>query len=130
MDLSLSIPSKMSMGGLDLKDCLRNFVASERMEKCGYKCQKCKAIDKMEKDITVYRFPKILVIHLKRFSRREKLTTTVSVPKKLDMSPFGPHSCKLIYTLFVFLPLKLICFESLFHKILLPNAYHIYYYRT
>lgn len=93
MDLSLSIPSK-SMGSIGLGDCLKNFVASERMEKCGYKCSKCKAVDKMEKDITVYRFPKILVIHLKRFSRREKITTTVSVPKKIDFSPYGPYSSK------------------------------------
>lgn len=91
MDLSLSIPNKMS-NGLDLKDCLRNFTASEKMEKCGYKCSKCKAVDKMEKDITVYRFPKILVIHLKRFSRREKLTTSVNVPKILDLAPYGPYS--------------------------------------
>lgn len=95
-DLSLSIPNKMSMGSLGVADCLKNFVASERMEKCGYKCSKCKAVDKMEKDITVYRFPKILVIHLKRFSRREKLTTTVTVPKKLDMSVYGPYSSKLV----------------------------------
>ena len=86
MDLSLSIPGKMKLGSLDLDDCLTNFTASERMEKCGYKCSQCKAVDKMEKDITVYRFPKILVIHLKRFSRREKITSTVSIPKKLDMS--------------------------------------------
>ena len=51
MDLSLSIPSKMSMSGVDLKDCLKNFIAKERMEKCGYKCEKCKAVDKMEKDL-------------------------------------------------------------------------------
>ena len=95
MDLSLSIPTKKSMGGLDLNDCLKNFVASERMAKCGYKCSKCKAVDKMEKDMTVSRFPKILVVHLKRFSRREKLTTTVSIPKRLDMSPYGSHSRKL-----------------------------------
>ena len=93
MDLSLSIPGRM-MVSIDLEDCLKNFVASERMEKCGYKCSKCKAVDKMDKDITVYRFPKILVIHLKRFSRREKLTTSVTVPKKLNMAPFGPYSCK------------------------------------
>lgn len=97
MDLSLSIPSKMSIGGLDLDDCLKNFTSSERMEKCGFRCSKCKAVDKMEKDITVYRFPKVLVIHLKRFSRREKLTTTVSVPKRLDMSPYGPYSCKFYF---------------------------------
>ena len=102
MDLSLSIPSK-SMGSIGLADCLKNFVASERMEKCGYKCSKCKAVDKMEKDITVYRFPKILVIHLKRFSRREKITTTVSLPKKLDLSVYGPYSSKLpIYICILF----------------------------
>jgi len=93
MDLSLSIPAR-SMGGVDVADCLKDFVAKETMEKCGYRCSKCKAVDKMEKDITVYRFPKILVIHLKRFSRREKLTTTVNIPKKLNMTPFGPYSCK------------------------------------
>ena len=46
----------------------------------------------MVKDITVFRFPKILVIHLKRFSRRQKLTSTVNIPKILDMKPFAPHS--------------------------------------
>ncbi len=57
------------------------------MEKCGYKCQnkKCGAVDKMIKDITVFRFPKVLVIHLKRFSRRQKLSTSVKIPKKLNM---------------------------------------------
>ena len=44
------------------------------MEKCGYKCEKCKAVDKMEKGFTIFRFPRILVIHLKRFTKREKLT--------------------------------------------------------
>jgi ubiquitin C-terminal hydrolase len=44
------------------------------MEKCGYRCEKCKAVDRMEKDFSIFRFPKILVIHLKRFTKREKLT--------------------------------------------------------
>lgn len=48
----------------------------------------------MSKDITVFRFPKILVVHLKRFSRREKISTTVNIPTELDMSPFGPVSGK------------------------------------
>lgn len=91
MDLSLSLSSGF-MGGTDVEDCLKNFTASERMEKCGYKCQKCKAVDKMEKDITIYRFPKILVIHLKRFNRNSKISTTVNIPKKLDMTPYGPYS--------------------------------------
>ena len=66
MDLSVSIPSR----GSSVEQCLANFIQPEQMEKCGYKCQNCKKIDKMEKDITIFRFPKILVIHLKRFDRR------------------------------------------------------------
>ena len=67
------------------------------MERCGYKCSNkaCKA-DNMVKDITIFRFPKILVIHLKRFynstMRREKLSTMVKIPTELDMTPFAPHS--------------------------------------
>jgi ubiquitin C-terminal hydrolase len=64
------------------------------MEKCGYKCSKCKAVDRMDKSITIFRFPKILVIHLKRFSRREKITSSISIPQKLDMTPYAPHSSK------------------------------------
>lgn len=94
MDLNLSIPS--SFGSVSLKDCLEEYTKTERMEKIGYRCQnkKCKAIDKMEKDITIFRFPKILVIHLKRFSRREKITKTVDIPSKLDMRSYAPNSSK------------------------------------
>ena len=93
MDLSIPIPS--SYGSLSLKDCLKNFIEPESMEKCGYKCEKCKAVDKMSKDITVFRFPKILVIHLKRFTRRDKLTNTIEIPVNLDMRNYAPHSSKL-----------------------------------
>ena len=64
MDLSLSIPGNYS---INLTDCLDNFIEAERMEKCGFKCEKCKSVDRMDKDMTIFRFPKILVIHLKRF---------------------------------------------------------------
>jgi len=57
LDLSIQIPSKLGFGGLDLEDCLSNFVSKEKMDKCGYKCQRCKAVDKMEKDFTIFRFP-------------------------------------------------------------------------
>ena len=47
----------------------------------GFKCSKCKRKVDIEKDLTIYRFPKLLVIHLKRFCQdgynRSKLTTTV-----------------------------------------------------
>ena len=64
----------------------------------GFKCSKCKRAVDIEKDLTIYRFPKILVIHLKRFyhsaMRREKLNTTVQFPETLDVSAFAPHSSK------------------------------------
>ena len=65
MDLSLSLPSHSY--SVSLEDCLESFIATEKMEKCGYKCDKCKAIDRMDKDMSIFRFPKVLVIHLKRF---------------------------------------------------------------
>ena len=68
------------------------------MEACGYKCSKCKKVDNLKKDMTIYRFPKIMVIHLKRFynssMRREKINTTIKIPQYLDMSAYAPHSSK------------------------------------
>ena len=64
----------------------------------GFKCSSCKKKVDIEKDLTIFRFPKILVIHLKRFyhsaMRREKLNTTVNFPETLDMTSFAPHSGK------------------------------------
>jgi len=102
MDLSISIPRKSIRitGYVDVNECLASYMTAEKMDKCGYKCQKCGAIDNMEKDMTIYRFPKILVIHLKRFyqstMRREKLSTTVFIPPTLDMRSYAPHSSKLL----------------------------------
>jgi ubiquitin C-terminal hydrolase len=66
------------------------------MESCGYKCSNCKAVDNMEKEMTIFRFPKILVIHLKRFynstMRREKISTTVNIPTTLNMQKYAPYS--------------------------------------
>ena len=42
--------------------------------------------------MTIFRFPKVLVLHLKRFSnqgyRREKISTLVNIPEKLDMRDY------------------------------------------
>lgn len=101
MDLSVPIPRKgvKITGYVDLaNDCLRAFIQPERMEECGYKCTKCKKVDNFMKEMTIYRFPKILVIHLKRFynsyMRREKLNTSVRIPTKIDLADFAPNSSK------------------------------------
>lgn len=83
-------------GYVDLSECLRSFISAEKMDECGYKCTKCKKVDNFTKEMTIYRFPKIMVIHLKRFynsyMRREKLNTTVKIPSKVDFSEFAPNS--------------------------------------
>jgi len=86
MDLSVSIPRKSVRitGYIDVEECLKNFISPEKMEECGFKCKRCKKVDNFSKELTIFRFPKILVIHLKRFynsyMRREKLNTTVKIP--------------------------------------------------
>lgn len=83
LDLSIEIPRKAIrfLGSISLNDCLKTFFSSERMIDCGYKCEGCKKKVSIEKDMSIYRFPKILVIHLKRFyhsaMRREKISSTV-----------------------------------------------------
>ena len=92
MDLSVSIPRKSVRitGYVSVEELLKGYVTPEQMDKCGYKCAKCKKVDNFEKQFTIYRFPKIMVIHLKRFynstMRREKLSTTVNIPEKLNMT--------------------------------------------
>ena len=93
MDLSVSIPRKSVRitGYVDVNECLKSYITPEIMERCGYKCsnKKCKKVDNFEKQFTIYRFPKIFVVHLKRFynstMRREKLSTTVNIPDTLDV---------------------------------------------
>ncbi len=100
MDLSVSFPRKSVkiLGYISVEECLKNFITPERMEVCGYRCTGCKREDNFVKDMTIYRLPRILVIHLKRFYnsyiRREKLNTSVKIPETLDMAPFAPHSGK------------------------------------
>lgn len=102
MDLSLSFPrSGVRMTGVvDLKSCLDTFVKPEKMEECGFKCKKCKGVDTFTKDMTIFRFPRILVIHLKRFynstMRREKLNTSVKIDKVIDISQYAPFSRKFL----------------------------------
>ena len=100
MDLSVEIPRKAVrfLGSINLSECFDKFIESERMIGTGFKCENCKKKVDIEKSLTIYRFPRILTIHLKRFyhsaMRREKLNTTVKFPEVLDVSKYAPHSSK------------------------------------
>eukprot|EP00602_Paraphysomonas_sp_CaronLab_P003006 CAMPEP_0185032642 /NCGR_PEP_ID=MMETSP1103-20130426/20883_1 /TAXON_ID=36769 /ORGANISM="Paraphysomonas bandaiensis, Strain Caron Lab Isolate" /LENGTH=664 /DNA_ID=CAMNT_0027568615 /DNA_START=114 /DNA_END=2105 /DNA_ORIENTATION=+ len=82
-------PQKCSLQG-----CLDAFTAIEILDgDNAYNCEKCGVKRRSVKRLAIYKCPKILVIHIKRFRyttfRREKMSTDVSFPViGLDMSPY------------------------------------------
>lgn len=113
MDLSLPIPKASTAGGLSsalarlspfssssssssgggkfpsLLDCFSEFLREELMS--GHEqvyCRQCKAHRDQTKRFRIYRWPRVLVVHLKRFSygahTRAKLNTDVEFPMELD----------------------------------------------
>ncbi|XP_008201637.1 ubiquitin carboxyl-terminal hydrolase 2 isoform X2 [Tribolium castaneum] len=92
-DLSLPIPQRA--GQVRLAQCLDSFTREETLDGDEKPtCSKCKERRKCTKSFTIQKFPKILVIHLKRFSLAErfrgKLSVTVDFPLEgLDMSNYA-----------------------------------------
>lgn len=82
-DLSLGIPSRA--GEVSLLECFDTFTKEETLDGDEMpSCEACKTRRKSTKRYTLYRLPKILVVHLKRFSPterfRQKLSSVVSFP--------------------------------------------------
>ncbi|XP_039941103.1 ubiquitin carboxyl-terminal hydrolase 2 isoform X1 [Hirundo rustica] len=105
-DLSLPIPKK-SYGEVTLMDCLRLFTKEDVLDGDEKPtCCRCKARTRCTKKFSIQKFPKILVLHLKRFSeariRSSKLTTFVNFPlKDLDLREFASQSCNhAVYNLY------------------------------
>lgn len=98
--LSLPIPeiqhlNKLSVG---LMSCLRSFTKTELLERDNrWFCSSCRKHCDLTKKITVTRLPRILIIHLKRFSillsgQFSKLDTLVDYPveESMDLTEFWP----------------------------------------
>ncbi|KAK9506724.1 hypothetical protein O3M35_008606 [Rhynocoris fuscipes] len=97
-DLSLPLPSRS--GSLRLSQCLDHFTKEEVLDGDEMPtCSRCKTRRRCTKRFSIQRFPKILVLHLKRFSpseRYRKLSATVEFPlSNLDMSAYSstPQAC-------------------------------------
>ncbi|CAG9861640.1 unnamed protein product [Phyllotreta striolata] len=92
-DLSLPIPQRT--GQLRLSQCLDSFTREETLDGDEKPtCSKCKERRRCTKSFSIHKFPKVLVIHLKRFSPTErfrgKLNVTVDFPlEDLDMSQYA-----------------------------------------
>ncbi|NXU28850.1 UBP2 hydrolase, partial [Thalassarche chlororhynchos] len=105
-DLSLPIPKK-GYGEVTLMDCLRLFTKEDVLDGDEKPtCCRCKARTRCTKKFSIQKFPKILVLHLKRFSeariRMSKLTTFVNFQlKDLDLREFASQSCNhTVYNLY------------------------------
>ncbi|KAF5281657.1 hypothetical protein FQR65_LT14587 [Abscondita terminalis] len=95
-DLSLPIPQRA--GPMRLQQCLDSFTREETLDGDEKPtCSKCKERRKCTKSFAIQKFPKILVIHLKRFSPTErfrgKLSVSVDFPlENLDMKNYAAES--------------------------------------
>ncbi|XP_030633064.1 ubiquitin carboxyl-terminal hydrolase 2a isoform X1 [Chanos chanos] len=105
-DLSLPI-AKKGYGDVSLMDCMRLFTKEDVLDGDEKPtCYRCKARRRCTKKFTIQKFPKILVLHLKRFSearvRTSKLSTFVNFPMKdLDLREFASdNSCNAVYNLY------------------------------
>ncbi|KAK2912857.1 ubiquitin carboxyl-terminal hydrolase 2a isoform X1 [Channa argus] len=104
-DLSLPI-AKKGYGEVSLMDCMRLFTKEDVLDGDEKPtCYRCKARRRCTKKFTIQKFPKILVLHLKRFSearRTSKLSTFVNFPMKdLDLREFASeNSINAVYNLY------------------------------
>eukprot|EP00761_Pharyngomonas_kirbyi_P013246 gb/GECH01013273.1/.p1 GENE.gb/GECH01013273.1/~~gb/GECH01013273.1/.p1 ORF type:complete len:588 (+),score=110.07 gb/GECH01013273.1/:1-1764(+) len=111
MDLSLPIPqsndfrstfSAFSKSGIKITDCLDLFLKEEVLKgrEQAY-CSKCKKHRDSKKKFTIFRYPRVLVLHLKRFSYNnyfgDKVKTKVEFPETLDMIQYWDPEAKKYY---------------------------------
>ncbi|XP_055915058.1 ubiquitin carboxyl-terminal hydrolase Usp2 [Eupeodes corollae] len=99
-DLSVPLPSSSRC---KLEACLDLFIREEILDGDEMPtCSKCQTRRKSTKSFTIQRFPKYLVIHLKRFSetRWSKMSNIVEFPtgeRELNMGPYGSNSSTNVY---------------------------------
>ncbi|XP_024426612.1 ubiquitin carboxyl-terminal hydrolase 2 isoform X1 [Desmodus rotundus] len=96
-DLSLPI-AKRGYPEVTLMDCMRLFTKEDVLDGDEKPtCCRCRTRKRCIKKFSIQRFPKILVLHLKRFSesriRTSKLTTFVNFPlRDLDLREFASET--------------------------------------
>ncbi|XP_006207788.1 ubiquitin carboxyl-terminal hydrolase 2 isoform X2 [Vicugna pacos] len=105
-DLSLPI-AKRGYPEVTLMDCMRLFTKEDVLDGDEKPtCCRCRARKRCIKKFSIQRFPKILVLHLKRFSesriRTSKLTTFVNFPlRDLDLREFASENTNhVVYNLY------------------------------
>eukprot|EP01087_Luapelamoeba_hula_P023258 TRINITY_DN8513_c0_g1_i1.p1 TRINITY_DN8513_c0_g1~~TRINITY_DN8513_c0_g1_i1.p1 ORF type:complete len:1313 (+),score=298.81 TRINITY_DN8513_c0_g1_i1:395-3940(+) len=93
-DESLDQLKKEKRGrAIPLSACLELFMKQEKLSaEDAWYCSKCAEHREATKKFDLYKLPKILVVHLKRFQFtrqwRDKLETLIDFPEELDMTPY------------------------------------------
>ena len=95
--LSINLPSPESyIRSTTLDQCLVSYFKETNLPS-SYKCEKCKAKNTCNQKITLNRFPKVLILQLKRFLvdgfRKERLNTEISYPEELNLKTFKSPKC-------------------------------------
>ncbi|MEJ1281195.1 ubiquitin specific peptidase 22 [Cricetulus griseus] len=80
-----------------LTDCLRRFTRPEHLgSSAKIKCSSCQSYQESTKQLTMKKLPVVACFHFKRFEhsakQRRKITTYISFPLELDMTPFMASS--------------------------------------
>ena len=77
-----------------LEDCFQTFSNEEILDGDNmFTCERCRAKRKCSKRLSVFKYPKVLILQIKRFrftaDAREKLNTDVAFPlSSLDITPY------------------------------------------
>ena len=84
-----------SSGSLSVMDCLDAFAEDEPLLGAdAFRCPRCETRGAATKRLRVQRWPRVLVLHLKRFQWNDrgrpgrKIDTAVDVPRTLSLSPY------------------------------------------
>ncbi|XP_059145026.1 ubiquitin carboxyl-terminal hydrolase 22-like isoform X2 [Physella acuta] len=80
-----------------LVECLKRFTKTEHLgNSAKIKCSKCHSYQESTKQLTMKKLPIVACFHLKRFEHstgyHKKISTFVSFPEELDMTPFMSSS--------------------------------------
>eukprot|EP00731_Ephydatia_muelleri_P009622 Em0005g208a len=92
--ISLSLPVPQQQETIDLQKCMEWALGSSIDTKSNtWCCSECHAFSQPRRTTKILTYPKVLIVHLKRFhlnrGLREKVNTTVVFDNLLDLSPFG-----------------------------------------
>lgn len=101
-DISLDLgPTSITSGDplvvpTTLVDCLERFTRAEHLgSSAKIKCSNCQTYQESTKQLTMKQLPIVASFHLKRFEHSsiqdKKISTFISFPEQLDMTPFMSH---------------------------------------